>query len=82
MNRGLHAGDLMLSAAILFSGNNFSKMQLFANFMKLGFPGQSTFTRLQRRYLVPAIDEVWASTQRNLVERLMDKELVLLGEFL
>jgi hypothetical protein len=50
--------------------------------MKLGFPGQSTFTRLQRRYLVPAIDEVWASTQGKLVEGLMDKELILLGEFL
>lgn len=70
----------MLSAAILFSGNNFSKIELFAHFMKLGFPGQSTFTRLQRRYLVPAVDELWEENQAGIVEDLTDKDLILLGK--
>jgi hypothetical protein len=81
LNRGLHAGDLMVCAGILFSGNNFSKMELFASFLKLGFPGPSTFTRLQRRYLVPAVDELWESTQAGIVEELSDKDLILLGNF-
>lgn len=66
LNRGLHAGDLMLSASILFSGNNFSKIELFARFLKLAFPGQSTFTRLQKRYLVPAVDELWTAKQTTI----------------
>lgn len=80
MNRGLHAGDLMLSAAILFSGNNFGKMELFAKFLKLGFPGQSTFTRLQKRYLVPAVDECWTSQQTGIVDEMSDKDLIILGK--
>nr|XP_034315406.1 LOW QUALITY PROTEIN: uncharacterized protein LOC105340464 [Crassostrea gigas] len=80
LNRGLHAGDLMLSAAILFSGNNFGKMELFAKFLKLGFPGQSTFTRLQKRYLVPAVDEYWTSQQTGIVDEMSDKDLIILGD--
>lgn len=80
LNRGLHAGDLMLSAAILFSGNNFGKMELFAKFLKLGFPGQSTFTRLQKRYLVPAVDEYWTSQQTGIVDEMSDKDLIILGK--
>lgn len=80
LNRGLHAGDLMLSASILFSGNNFSKIELFARFLKLAFPGQSTFTRLQKRYLVPAVDELWTAKQTTIVEELTHQDLVILGK--
>eukprot|EP00105_Crassostrea_gigas_P017838 XP_011435768.1 PREDICTED: uncharacterized protein LOC105334131 [Crassostrea gigas] len=80
LNRGLHAGDLMLSASILFSGNNFSKIELFARFLKLAFPGQSTFTRLQKRYLVPAVDELWTAKQTTIVEELTHQDLVILGD--
>lgn len=70
----------MLSAAILFSGNNFGKMELFAKFLKLGFPGQSTFTRLQKRYLVPAVDEYWTSQQTGIVDEMSDKDVIILGK--
>lgn len=70
----------MLSAAILFSGNNFGKMELFAKFLKLGFPDQSTFTRLQKRYLVPAVDEYWTSQQTGIVDEMSDKDLIILGK--
>uniref|UniRef100_K1QRS2 DUF659 domain-containing protein n=1 Tax=Magallana gigas TaxID=29159 RepID=K1QRS2_MAGGI len=70
----------MLSASILFSGNNFSKIELFARFLKLAFPGQSTFTRLQKRYLVPAVDELWTAKQTTIVEELTHQDLVILGD--
>ena len=79
LNRGLHGGDLMISSAILFSGNNFNKMELFAKFMQMGFPNQSSFTRLQRRYLVPAVDQLWDEKQMEMVEVMAEKDLVLLG---
>ncbi|XP_022339797.1 uncharacterized protein LOC111134747 [Crassostrea virginica] len=80
LNRGLHGGDLMISSAILFSGNNFNKMELFAKFMQMGFPNQSSFTRLQRRYLVPAVDQLWDEKQMEMVEEMAEKDLVLLGD--
>ncbi|XP_048728592.1 uncharacterized protein LOC125646390 [Ostrea edulis] len=80
LNKGLHSGDLMISAAILFSGNNFSKVALMAKFLDLHFPSQSSFTRIQRSYLVPAIDEKWETHQESIRADLGDKNLVLLGD--
>lgn len=70
----------MISAAILFSGNNFSKVALMAKFLDLHFPSQSSFTRIQRSYLVPAIDEKWETHQESIRADLGDKNLVLLGK--
>lgn len=81
LNGGLHAGDLMLSSSILFSGNNFSKMQLFARFMKLAFVGESTFTGIQNRYLVPAVDELWTAKQAGIMKELSGRDLILLGKY-
>ncbi|XP_061184341.1 uncharacterized protein LOC133192340 [Saccostrea echinata] len=70
LNRGLHGGDLMFASSILFSGNNFNKMELFAKFLQMGFPSQSSFTRLQRQYLVPSVDELWSQKQEELIAEL------------
>lgn len=69
----------MIASSILFSGNNFNKMELFAKFLQMGFPSQSSFTRLQRRHLVPSVDHLWSQKQEELAE-LANKDLVLLGK--
>jgi hypothetical protein len=70
----------MISSSILFSGINFNKMELFAKFLKMGFPSQSSFTRLLRRYLVPSVDHLWSQKQEELTVELANKKLVLLGK--
>ena len=70
----------MIASSILFSGNNFNKMELFAKFLQMGFPSQSSFTRLQRRYLVPSVDHLWSQKQEELIAELANKDLVLLGK--
>lgn len=69
----------MVSASILFSGNNFRKIELFARFLKLRFPGESTFTRIQSRYLVSAVDGLWTAKQTEIVDELTGRDLILLG---
>ena len=80
LNRGLHAGDLLLSSSILFSGNNFNKMQRFAKCMKLAFLGESTFMRIQNRYLVSAVDELWTAKQAEIMNELSGQDIILLGK--
>lgn len=80
LSRGLHGGDLMIASSILFSGNNFNKMELFAKFLQTGFPSQSSFTRLQRRYLVTSVNDFWAEKQEEMVMELANQDLVLLGK--
>jgi hypothetical protein len=41
------AGNLMVSAAVLFSGETYSKISHFAQILKLQFLSGSTFHRLQ-----------------------------------
>lgn len=70
----------MIASSILFSGNNFNKMELFAKFLQMGFPSQSSFTRLQRRYLVTSVNDFWAEKQEEMVMELANQDLVLLGK--
>ncbi|XP_060085939.1 uncharacterized protein LOC132565318 [Ylistrum balloti] len=51
-NERFHSGDLLITSAVLLSGNNFIKMQLFAKLTKLHFPSKSSFNRIQTTYLV------------------------------
>ena len=71
---------MLLSAAILLSGNNFTKLALFAKFMRLHFVSMTVFTRIQRTYLVPAIDSFWQDKQTELLDDLQNEQLVLLGK--
>lgn len=80
LSRGLHGGDLMIASSILFSGNNFNKMELFAKSLQIEFPSQSSFTRLKRRYLVTSVNDFWAEKQEEMVMELANQDLVLLGK--
>ena len=53
------AGNLLLSAATLFSGNTFSKISQFASFFNLAFLGKTTFYNMQSNCLLPAVDRAW-----------------------
>lgn len=53
-----------------------------AKILKLHFPSQSSFTRMQRTYLVPAIEEKWDEHLRSFRAELEDKDVVLLGRLL
>lgn len=79
LNRGLHSTDALLSTAIIASGNNFQKMAMFAKFLKLPFPSQSSFGKLQRTYVLPSIDQIWETHQNEILTEFQGKNLVILG---
>ena len=57
LQRGLFLGDLSEGAAILFSGNNFAKMELFARFIHMPFINEAIYYRYQSNYLVPVVEK-------------------------
>jgi len=69
----------MLALAILTSGNNYSKMALWAQHMNLHFVSATTFTRIQRTYLVPVVDQFWEEHKSAVLQGLRDSALVVLG---
>ena len=61
------AGNVLLSAAILFSGSICSKVLLLFKHMRLWGIEKSTFFRHQKELLFPAINSVWNRHQQNLI---------------
>lgn len=78
-NRHLHGGVLQIASALLCSGNNFSKMALYAKFLRLYFPGKVKFSNIQRTYLVPTFNPFWMESQRQVVESISGRSVDALG---
>ena len=65
--RDYPAGNILLSAAVLFSGSMFSKVLRLFNHMRLACIEKSTFFRHQKELLFPAINKIWNEQQQNLI---------------
>eukprot|EP00105_Crassostrea_gigas_P038421 XP_019922569.1 PREDICTED: uncharacterized protein LOC105327681 [Crassostrea gigas] len=69
-----------MAVSLLASGGNFHQSTLFSKFLKLPFLSSSSFTKIQRRYVIPAIEEVWENHQGHILEEFRDKDVVILGD--
>ena len=63
----MYANNLIFSAPILLSGNNYSKIALLGKCANLHMTSKSTFHRTQRRYVAPAINLYWQSYRQTLI---------------
>lgn len=79
LNRRMHSGDLLMAAAVLLSGNNFKKIELFSKFLKMPIISNTTFHKIQRSYLVPSVDDYWLQQQEQVAAEFRGKDLVVLG---
>ena len=57
--RNVPAGNLLLTASTLFSGNTYKSISQFASFMNLEFIGKTSFYGFQNQYLFPIVDKAW-----------------------
>ena len=67
------AGNISLSAAILYAGALPTKALRIFHFMKCCSISTQTFFRHQREYLWPAISTVWNSEQQALLTMLREE---------
>ena len=65
---GMPAGNLMVSAAILFSGETYSKISHFAEILKLQFLSESTYYRIQDEYVLPVTNDAWKKHQQEILK--------------
>ncbi|XP_062600602.1 uncharacterized protein LOC134262243 [Saccostrea cucullata] len=80
LNRGMHLGDLTLSSSILLSGSNFQKVSMMAKFMKLPIVSKNSFYKMQRTYLIPAVDEFWTEHQETVFNQFQGRAITILGD--
>ena len=76
------AGNILISAAILYSGALPSKALQMFQILNLATITRKTFFRHQNQYLQPAINSVWKRSQELLLRSLKEKgnPLVLAGD--
>ena len=66
---GISENDLLFAAAILYSGNNFAKIEHFCNVFSLKCITEKMFYRYQQTYLVPVVDIFWKQHQDEILKR-------------
>ena len=74
---GVYANNLQYAAAILLSGNNFGKISRMNEFLGLSFLSESTFYRMQRLYLFPAVEEWWGWMRGELLKEFLGEKVVV-----
>lgn len=66
------AGNIQLSAAILFTGNSVRKVLRLLNHLDISTISNRTFYRHQLRFLHPSIMALWQHEQTQLLDRLLE----------
>ncbi|XP_064485467.1 uncharacterized protein LOC135397853 [Ornithodoros turicata] len=77
---GKPVGNIIMSAAILFSGCSPTKVLRLFQFMKLASVKKTQYFRMQHCYLFPAVKEAWKLEQEALVCALKETPLTLAGD--
>ncbi|XP_071792698.1 uncharacterized protein [Asterias amurensis] len=77
---GVNMGDLAMSAAIMFSGNQYAKIKMMCHVMKLGLPYETLYYQIQRNYLLPCISNYWNQLQGDVLSKRQGKEVVICGD--
>ena len=76
----MYVNNIQVAAAVLLSGNNFGKVKRLAESMNLAFVSKSSYFRIQRVYLLPAVDEWWGWMRGQLMDEFRGQEVVCSGD--
>ena len=77
----MNAGNVLLAAAVLYSGNTFARIKEMMNIANVKFFSHTTYDRLQRSLLFPTINKVYKSTRDTIIRRItLQNEVNLIGD--
>ena len=80
LNGRMAAGNLLVSAAILFTGSSFAKVQELSKVMRLSFISENLFYQLQSKYLFPVVHTLYTSQKEALISAFGEDPVTLLGD--
>ncbi|XP_070548761.1 uncharacterized protein [Ptychodera flava] len=75
----MSVGNLLMAAAILFSGNTFNRIAQCFSFLNLTFFSEVTYLSTQNRYLFPVINTAWERESTQVKADLRNMETVKLS---
>ena len=79
--KGTAAGNLLITAAIVFSGNTYKHSADFAKHLNLQFISSSYYYKIQRNIIFPVVQKAWRKNQAEVVKKLKQtKNVDLCGD--
>ena len=76
----MYVNNIQMAAAVLLSGGNYGKVKRLAADMNLAFISDSTYFRIQRLYLLSAVDEWWGWMRGQLMDEFRGKKVLVSGD--
>ncbi|XP_044126811.1 uncharacterized protein LOC122921008 [Bufo gargarizans] len=73
-------GNVLLSAAVLFSGSSFLKSQHMFKLLNLKSIDKTTYYKTQSMYLFPTINHHWKEEQKAVIQSVQERPLCLAGD--
>lgn len=74
------AGNVLVTAAICFSGNTLAKMESFCDTFKLAFISRKTFHKIESDYVIPSIHRLWLDQKDIIMGSLRSYKLTVSGD--
>ena len=68
---------VLLSSAILLTGNNFDKVELMAKMLRVAFVSSATFNCIQTLHAVPVAKELWKKMKDGIWQTIKGENLAL-----
>ena len=78
--RQMPAGNLLCSAATMFSGETFQHIKNFGDFLGLSYVGKSVYFDIQRKILLPIVDKAYNQHIQEVRQELNGKDTCLAGD--
>ena len=75
----VQAGDLILSATTVLSGNNYARVNLLSKLANIGFVSRPTFDKYAHAYTYPTINQTWRDQQAASLLQLQGTKLLVSG---
>lgn len=76
----VYVNNIQAASALLFTGNNFVKLSLFAKCFQLAFFCSSTFHKYQKKFLAVQIHSWWNAMQTKMFASLGDQTVIASGD--
>ena len=77
---GMSAGSLLLSSAILFTGNTYTRIKEFMEVANIYFFSGRTFMKVQTKVLFPSVKKVYKTARNKIIGTLSNRSVDVVGD--
>ena len=72
---GMPLCNLLIPAAILFTGNTFKPIEHFSSCLNLQMISKTTFYKVQNKYVFPVIHNTWHNHQKQVLQSIKERKV-------